>query len=802
MNSRRTLVAFSLVCLSLRPDFAIAEAIDFAHEVVPILKTHCAECHGGGESKGGFSLNTRELMLDAGTIDVDSSDDSYLLDLVRSDDPETQMPPPDHERVPAESIATLSRWLNAGAPWEPGFTFGVAVYEPRMELVRPELPAAVDGREHPVDRLVDNYLLERGQPIGLGISDAEFVRRVSLDLVGLLPASDLLQEPTASVPVSRSQIVDRLLGNDVAYAEHWLTFFNDLLRNDYSGTGFITGGRRQISAWLYESLIANKPFDQMARELIAPNSAASRGYIDGIKWRGEVSAGQTLPIQFSQSVSQSFLGINMKCASCHDSFIDRWTLEDAYGLAAIYASEPLEIHRCDKPVGKTAEAAWLFPELGTVSKEAPRDARLTQLAALMTSRENGRFARTIVNRLWHRMLGRGLVHPVDAMQTEPWSEPLLDLLASELVDSGYDLKHVLRLIATSQTYQSQMVTRREATDAEFRGPIARRMTAEQFLDAVWTLSEAAPAKIEAPVFRGLGDAVVKDAGDVQAQWIWNAEPQKAPANQTLHFRKIVKLPAAVERAAAVITCDNSFQLFINGRLAADGNDWTDPQGIVLSDRLKAGSNRIDVLATNAGSTPNWAGLLFEARVHLADETRVTIASDDTWQWTSKLPSSREGRLGNARGKLNSATVIEKGPWDSRVMPAFNSRLAWAESGQFFPVRASLLKNTQLMRSLGRPTRDQIVSMRPDTLTTLEALDLANEPTLAKAFAGGGERWASREFESTGELVDVLFAEALSRSPTTSERDGLIEFLGETPTAEKLQDALWAVCMLPEFLLIR
>lgn len=802
MNCRRILTAVSLACLWLRPDSVIAETIDFAHEVVPILKTHCAECHGGGESKGGFSLNTRELMVDAGTIDVDSPGESYLLDLVRSDDPETQMPPPDHERVPAESVATLSRWLNAGAPWEAGYTFGFDVYEPPLKLIRPKLPPAIDGRDHPVDRLVDNYLTERGQPIGSAISDAEFARRVSLDLVGLLPSSELLQEAAESPTASRSQVIDRLLGNDVAYAEHWLTFFNDLLRNDYSGTGFITGGRRQISAWLYESLIANKPFDQMARELIAPTSAASRGYIDGIKWRGEVSAGQTLPIQFSQSVSQSFLGINMKCASCHDSFIDRWTLEDAYGLAAIYSSQPLEIHRCDKPVGKTAEAAWLFPELGTVSKEAPRDARLNQLASLMTSPQNGRFARTIVNRLWYRMLGRGLVHPVDAMQTEPWSEPLLDLLACELVDSGYDLKHVLRLIATSQTYQSRTVGRSDATEAEFRGPIARRMTAEQFLDAVWTLTTAGPDTIEAPVFRGLDqDATTNEVG-MQAKWIWNDNPKKAPANQTLHFRKIVKLPSAVERGAMVITCDNSFQLFINGRFVADGNDWTKPQGIVVNDRLKVGNNRIDILATNAGSEPNWAGLLFEARLQLADESHLTIASDATWKWTAKLPTSREGRLGNPRGELESATVIQGGPWDSRVMPAFNNRLAWAETGQFIPVRAALLKNTQLMRSLGRPTRDQIVSMRPDTLTTLEALDLANEPTLAKALARGGERWDDRDFESTGDLVDTLFDEALSRSPTPMERDGLVNFLGATPTPEKLQDALWAVCMLPEFLLIR
>ena len=146
-----------------------------------------------------------------------------------------------------------------------------------------------------------------------------------------------------------------LLADDVDYAEHWLTFWNDLLRNDYTGTGFITGGRKQITKWLYEALVTNKPYDQFARELIAPPTPESDGFIEGIRWRGEVSAGQTVEIQFAQSVGQSFLGINLKCASCHDSFIDRWKLDEAYGLAAIYcdaaAGDP-SLRQADRPDGR------------------------------------------------------------------------------------------------------------------------------------------------------------------------------------------------------------------------------------------------------------------------------------------------------------------------------------------------------------------------------------------------------------------------------------------------------------------
>ena len=365
--------------------------VDFAHDVVPILKTHCVECHGGENAEGGFSLNTRELFLESGVAEPGPVGGSYFLDLIQSDDADVQMPPPEKVRVPDAEVAVLKRWVDEGMKWEPNFTFGAPTYEPPFRPRRPELPPPAEGRENPIDRLVDESLRAReGAPLR-PVDDATFIRRVSMDLTGLLPTADQVSGFLADEsPDKRDRLIDSLLADDIAYAEHWLTFWNDLLRNDYDGTGFITGGRTQISDWLLEALKTNRPFDEMVRELIAPPSSSSAGFINGIKWRGTVSAGQTLPIQFSQSVSQAFLGINMKCASCHDSFIDRWTLEDAYGLAAVYAETELELHRCDKPTGRMAEAAWLFPEIGTIDPAAAKNERLQQLASLLTHRENGR----------------------------------------------------------------------------------------------------------------------------------------------------------------------------------------------------------------------------------------------------------------------------------------------------------------------------------------------------------------------------------------------------------------------------
>ncbi|MCA9035879.1 MAG: DUF1549 domain-containing protein [Planctomycetaceae bacterium] len=784
--------------------------VDFAHDVVPILQKHCVSCHGGREAKGSFSLNTRELLVDSGHIVAGKPAESYLLELVASEDPETRMPPADKPRVSKAEQQVLRAWVAEGAVWEDGYSFAPVSYEPPLLPRRPELPEALPGRNHPVDRILDQYLASNGIVRPQAIDDALFMRRVSLDLVGLLPTQEQLHAFVASTqPNKREQLIDDLLNQQIAYADHWLTFFNDLLRNDYSGTGFITGGRTQISAWLYDALLQNMPFDVMARELIAPATPASRGYIDGIKWRGEVSAGQTVEIQFAQSISQSFLGINMKCASCHDSFIDRWKLDEAYGLAAIYSTRPLEIHRCDKPVGRQAQASWLFPELGQVDPSAERDVRLQQLASLMTHPDNGRFSRTIVNRLWYKLMGRGIVHPLDAMQSEPWNADLLDYLAVSLCDNHYDLKAVLRLIATSQAYQSQCLSQATEPGSSaylYRGPVARRMTAEQFLDNVWQLTSAAPTTIDAPVFRAVSNDPSAPDLQLQAKWIWGdsaSEGKTPPAGESISLRKSFKLEQSVERGGAVITCDNAFTLYINGREVSRGDNWTQPQAVAMHTLLKKGDNQIVVVASNAGNGPNPAGLFFESRLVLADQSTVLIASDETWEFNARTPNGREGRLGGIPGKWAAATVVQPvSSWTQTIDASARNTLSLAISGNVPMVRASLVKNDFLMKSLGRPLREQIVSMRPSELSTLEAIDLSNGAAFAASLQRGGETLASREWKGRSELIQFVFESTLCRRPTQEEVLAVESFLSREPSPTEIEDLLWAVFMMPEFMLVR
>ena len=807
----KSLVLRFAVCMFLcfvQAGMTVAQSIDFSHEVVPILRKHCIECHGGREAKGSFSLNTRSLLVESGQVDLDNAADSRLIELIHSTDEDDQMPPTGKPRLTADEIKILERWIATDLQWESGFSFAPQAYEPPLKPRRPELPPVIDDHSNPIDRILDNWLVANKVARPALVDDASFLRRARLDVTGLLPEPKELKEFLASTePNKRDQKVRELLDDRIAYADHWLSFYNDLLRNDYSGTGFITGGRKQISGWLYKSIVDNRPFDELARELIAPTSPESQGYIDGIRWRGEVSAGQTVEIQFAQSVAQSFLGINLKCASCHDSFIDRWKLDEAYGLAAIYSERELEIHRCDKPIGRTAAASWLFPELGQVDAKAPRGERLKQLAQLMTSPENGRFARTIVNRLWYRMMGRGVVHPLDAMQTEPWNSDLLDFLAVYLVDEKFDVKQVLALIASSEAYQSRSEIVREAKEAtyQYAGPRSRRLTAEQFLDAVWQITGTAPTKFDAPVFHAaINKSVASDTPPPQAKWIWGKSENDPPkAGETIVLRKEIKLPSEPLRGAALLTCDNEFTLFINGREVDRGNDWTTLHSIPLHGLLKKGDNQIAVICKNAGDAPNAAGFYFASQIAFESGDPMTVVSDESWRWSDKVPVGKEGRLGGlAKNFADVRVVTPVGAWLDKINPQASQLMAQLNSGPMPMVRASLLKNTALMRSLGRPMREQIVSMRPTELTTLEAIDLANEAELSKAFADGAGKLVERFDGDSSRLIPFIFQFALSREPTKEESAVLGESMGAQADAQAVQDALWAVCMLPEFWLVR
>lgn len=488
--------------------------IDFAKDVKPILQRSCVTCHANGKSKGGFNFDNPHALEAGGdtgpAIKTGRSAESLLIKLVASKDSEEVMPAKG-DRLSASEVAILRAWIDQGAKWEKGFTFRKfrnAPVEPRrVSLPKPTSPA--DAKANPIDRLAALYFKEHKVVTTKVVSDAVFARRAFLDTIGLLPTpAEVAAFQADKRPGKRARLVDSLLADNKNYSEHWISFWNDALRNSYSRQ-YHGGGGKQITNWLKASLASNKPYDQFVRELIDPVKD-SGGFIQGIKWRGTVNASQVTEMQAAQNITQVFLGLNLKCASCHDSFISDWTLEQTYQLASVFAAKPMDVHRCNKPIGSVAKPAFIYPQLGSIDAATPKGTRVKQLAAAMTSPKNGRLARTMVNRLWATFLGRGLVEPVDEMDNEPWSADVLDWLAFDLAEHGYDLKRTIKLIVTSKVYQMPSVALDEDVETfVFKGPAVRRLSAEQFLDAIDQLalagktvaSNAAP-----PAQRGTGAA--------------------------------------------------------------------------------------------------------------------------------------------------------------------------------------------------------------------------------------------------------------------------------------------------------
>jgi len=533
MSCGVTLIAPLVFCLSFTSALQAAESspslpqparrrVDFANDIKPLFESSCTQCHAKGKTKGGFSLETRAAFFKGGDTGpaavVGKSADSYVVKLVAGVDPDEQMPKKGNRWRP-DQVGLLRAWIDQGASWDPKITF--ARPEPANLKVRiVELP---QGSEHPVNRLLSAYFASKGITPAAVVEDAVFARRAYLDAIGLPPTVEELETFLSnSSPDKRARLVARLLSDNRGYADQWLTFWNDLLRNDYRGTGFIDGGRRQITGWLYNALIHNEPYDKLVAQLVAP-SKACEGFARGIIWRGAVNASMLPPMQAAQNTAQVFMGVNLKCASCHDSFVNDYTLADAYGLAAVFSDGPLELVRCDQPTGQLSAVKPLFPQLGSIDPKADRDGRMKQLAELLTGRSNGRLSRTIVNRLWAKLEGRGLVEPVDDMDKPAWDPDLLDWLAEDLVAHHFDLKRTIGVIMTSRAYQlpSSDAAAARANDL-FRGPRVRRLTAEQFCDAVNSLTD------DWARFPDTLDVNFTDAGLTGAvtmpRWIWTDEP--------------------------------------------------------------------------------------------------------------------------------------------------------------------------------------------------------------------------------------------------------------------------------------
>jgi hypothetical protein len=370
----------------------------------------------------------------------------------------------------------------------------------------------------PTDNFIDREIFAklrrlRMQPSDL-CTDEVFLRRAYLDLLGVVPSAETAQAFVSETsPTKRAELVERLLARD-EFTDFWTLKWADLLKIEERVLD--PQGMRVFHGWIRESFARNKPLDQFARELVAARGSTYQNP-PANWWRANRD-----PITRAENTARVFFGTQLNCAQCHNHPFERWTQDDYYNWATLFARlnyKIIENKRKDtndqqefngdqivelKPTGSIVN-----PRSGEVAQprflggEAPQiTAEHDELLALADWLvQSPMFARMQVNRIWFHLMGRGLVDPVDDFRaSNPPSHPeLLDLLAKEFKEHGYDVRHLIRVITNSRVYQLAAEPNETNADDEINHShgLIRRLGAEQLLDS---MSKVLAAPLEIPDF--------------------------------------------------------------------------------------------------------------------------------------------------------------------------------------------------------------------------------------------------------------------------------------------------------------
>ena len=379
----------------------------------------------------------------------------------------------------------------------PGEAAVMASYSNAVDVFRVLVPRGERIANYPdvpannfIDRLVFRKLRKLNILPSELADDADYLRRVYLDVIGTLPtAAEARRFLADKRPNRRALLVEELLQRP-EFADFQALQWADLLRVDRAALG-----PKQANAyyrWLHEQFTAHRPFDELARALVTAEGPLR-----------EVSAGQFYkavpsPGQAASTLAQAFLGVRIACAECHHHPFDRWSQDDYYGMAAFFSGvgirnsggvEALTVEGVAQARNPRTGADILAHPLGEKmpAKIEPGDSR-EQLARWLTDPRNPWFARNLSNRVWAHFLGRGLVEPIDDVRATnpPSNAELLDALAAYTVEHKYDLRELIRVITASRVYQqsSRPNATNERDEQNYSHARFKRLRAEVLLDMI------------------------------------------------------------------------------------------------------------------------------------------------------------------------------------------------------------------------------------------------------------------------------------------------------------------------------
>jgi hypothetical protein len=542
--------------LLILPTLALAaEPVSFDRTVAPILAGRCLDCHTGADAKGGLDLSTAKGLAKGEAVVAGKPSESSLWKRIDSD----EMPP--KHPLPANERKVLKDWIEAGAKWgsdpiDP-YRFGTeqrAGYDwwSLQPLVTPKPP---ESNVHPIDAFVRAKLAGKKLSPSPAADRRTLIRRVTFDLIGLPPTpTEIDRFVEDNSPEAYAKLVDRLLASP-HFGERWARHWLDVAR--FSESDGFEYDRMRPNAWYYrdwviQALNADMPYDrfaqlQIAGDVLAPNDAdaiIATGFLVGGPHDSLLPTGDALRQIMRQdeleeivgTVGQTFLGITVHCARCHDHKFDPVWQSDYYRMASALSG----IRRGERPLpqtttfgtdrskpppgskvfavtpkapeptyrlkrGNPAEKAELVSAGGLsaiagndfgLKPDAPEAERRKALAAWIASERNPLFARTMVNRVWLHHFGRGLVDTPNDLGFSggaPSHRELLDWLAAEFVAKKWSLKELHRLIVLGDTYRQASAPRPEATTVDAENKLLwryspRRLEAEALRDATLAIA--------------------------------------------------------------------------------------------------------------------------------------------------------------------------------------------------------------------------------------------------------------------------------------------------------------------------
>ena len=548
---------------------AIPENPDFVADIQPILERNCVRCHNDEKTKGGLRMDTYEEIMKGGdtedAIVPGNPKASELLVRIHLRPIDEGVMPDEGRALESPEVALLDAWVKAGAKWPEGVVLEEKKPDP---IKRVPIPKRIPVSAADAASILDDILAREnmgGEAITTApIDDNTFLRRTSIDIIGRIPTMPEIREYESWGDDRREKLISKLIAHP-RFADRWTIFMADMLRIRSN----IEGGN-QLLAYVNGSLAQDKPYDLLARELISAsgraNSNPAVGYILG---------DDANPMELAAATAQTFLGVRIGCAMCHDHPFDDWRQKDFYELAAffgktklvtnrnrgmVYATEgdkmtvmwppedkaepedrsalrpefPFEIRKYElTPVhltrfeksreqlekkdtegneSESLDALLDAVDPGTgrdsnpVLAEAEKESRLlnvhgdiyrssvlrSTLADLIANPRNDFFAQAFVNRIWAELLGHGFVEPLDNFS--PYVDlnhaSTLDFLSHEFIASGFDIKHLIRIITLSDAYRrSQLnsdvpLTVRENSEKNFTAAPARRMLGEVLYDSI------------------------------------------------------------------------------------------------------------------------------------------------------------------------------------------------------------------------------------------------------------------------------------------------------------------------------